>query len=77
MHGEVLPRGVKMFGDGRGQNDLAKYALEGSKCVALDTGRTPKEMFLLEKPLLKKLPNGYFFIYGKSIAKLLKHVLGF
>ena len=36
MHGEVLPRGVKMFGDGRGQNDLAKYALEGSKCMAID-----------------------------------------
>ena len=26
-----------MFGDGRGQNDLAKYALEGSKCMAIDS----------------------------------------
>ena len=42
MHGEVLPRGVKMFGDGRGQNDLAKYALEGSKCVAIDKTIQPQ-----------------------------------
>ena len=40
--------------------------------VTRTTGRTPKEMFLLEKPLLKKLPNGYFDIAYWQIYKVHK-----